>query len=74
LNSTPHLGSQARGSLDAIPGNVPVPINLPTRCRFATRCKFAFADCFAAEPALVEVEPGHSVRCFLHHKEVEHAI
>ncbi len=48
LNSMPHLGTQARGTLDAIPGSVPVPIKLPTHCRFASRCKFAFADCFVA--------------------------
>ncbi len=72
LKSIPHLGSRSRSRLDAIAGNVPVPINLPVRCRFADRCQLAFADCSAAEPALVTVEPGHAVRCFLHHKEVEH--
>ncbi len=71
LSSIPHIGSRARGHLEAIAGNVPVPINLPKRCRFADRCKHVFNDCLDAEPALVEVEPGHAVRCFLHHKEVE---
>lgn len=72
LKSIPNLGLRSRTRLDAIDGNVPVPINLPWRCRFADRCKFAFDDCLAAEPALVTVEPGHVVRCFLHSKEVEH--
>jgi len=71
LSSIPHIGSRARGHLEAIAGNVPVPINLPKRCRFADRCKHVFNDCLEAEPALVEVELGHTVRCFLHHKEVE---
>ncbi len=73
LKSIPHLGTRSRARLDAIAGNVPVPINLPVRCRFADRCPLAFAGCSDAEPALMIVEPGHAVRCFLHHKEVEHA-
>ena len=72
LSSIPHIGTRARGHLEAIAGNVPVPINLPKRCYFADRCKHVFKDCLEAQPALVEVEPGHAVRCFLHHKEVEH--
>jgi len=72
LKSIPQTDSGVRGRLETIAGNVPVPVNLPKRCRFAERCQFAFADCFASEPALVEVEKGHSVRCFLHHKEVKH--
>jgi len=71
LRSIPQIGQHSRERLEAIAGTVPTPINLPVRCRFADRCQSAFADCFEAEPALVEGEPGHSVRCFLHHKEVE---
>jgi oligopeptide/dipeptide ABC transporter ATP-binding protein len=71
LRSIPHVEKRSRERLEAIAGTVPVPINLPVRCRFADRCELGFKDCFEAEPALVEIEPGHSVRCFLHHKEVE---
>ena len=71
LRSIPKIGKRSRERLEAISGTVPTPINLPIRCRFADRCPSAFSDCFDAEPALVEGEPGHSVRCFLHHKEVE---
>jgi peptide/nickel transport system ATP-binding protein len=71
LRSIPHLGTRSGERLEVIAGTVPVPINLPVQCRFADRCEAAFSDCFEAEPAFIEVEPGHSVRCFLHHKEVE---
>jgi len=73
LKSIPHLESGSRGRLEAIAGNVPVPINLPVRCRVADRCPLAFAECTAAEPALVDVEPNHGVRCFLHHQQTEPA-
>lgn len=72
MKSIPNLESHG-SRLEAIAGTVPVPINLPVRCRFADRCQFALPECNEAEPKLVEVEPGHGVRCFLHHKEVEHA-
>jgi oligopeptide/dipeptide ABC transporter ATP-binding protein len=71
LRSIPHVGKRSRERLEAIAGTVPVPINLPVRCRFADRCDSAFSECLKAEPALVGGETGHSVRCFLHHKEVE---
>jgi peptide/nickel transport system ATP-binding protein len=72
LRSIPHVEKRSRERLEAIKGNVPVPINLPVRCRFADRCPAVFAACHEGEPALVEVEPGHRVRCLLHHKEIEH--
>ncbi|RPI92103.1 MAG: ABC transporter ATP-binding protein, partial [Chloroflexi bacterium] len=71
LRSIPHVGKRSRERLEAISGTVPMPINLPIRCRFADRCQLAFARCFEAEPALVAGEPGHAVRCFLHHEEIE---
>jgi oligopeptide/dipeptide ABC transporter ATP-binding protein len=73
LRSIPKVEKRIRERLEAIKGTVPVPINLPTRCRFADRCESAMMECFEAEPALVEGDPGHAVRCFLHHKEVEHS-
>lgn len=35
-------------------------------CYFAARCPKAMAHCLSAHPPLVEVIPGHQVRCFLH--------
>ena len=44
-------------------GDIPSPINPPEGCRFASRCRRACQRCHSEHPELVEVEPGHSVRC-----------
>lgn len=53
------VGSQ----LEAIQGNPPSLAHLPEGCSFAPRCKYATDLCTKEMPELVEVEPGHSVRC-----------
>ncbi|HEY4201594.1 MAG TPA: ABC transporter ATP-binding protein [Devosiaceae bacterium] len=71
LDSTPRLGSRHR-RLEAIPGTVSVPLDPPPRCGFVDRCTLSMAGkCDAAIPALVEMEAGHSVRCFLHGDAIE---
>jgi oligopeptide transport system ATP-binding protein len=45
-------------------GDVPSPLNPPPGCRFHTRCPAVFDRCRTEEPRAVDVEPGHSVRCF----------
>jgi len=59
------LPSAARrgAALAQIPGGVPAPDAWPGGCRFAERCPHAAEACRAAPPALMEVEPGHWVRC-----------
>lgn len=64
LYSIPRLDTPTGVRLDAIPGAVPHPLDLPKGCKFAPRCKYATDKCLAAEPELLEVEPGHKVRCF----------
>ena len=44
-------------------GDIPSPINPPEGCRFASRCRRACQRCHSEHPELMEVEPGHSVRC-----------
>ncbi len=44
-------------------GDPPSPISPPPGCRFAGRCPVAIARCSEALPPLVEVAPGHAVRC-----------
>ena len=44
-------------------GDIPSPINPPEGCRFASRCRRSCQRCHSEHPELVEVEPGHSVRC-----------
>ena len=46
-------------------GDIPSPIDPPSGCRFHTRCFCPVDGCSAAEPAAVEVEPGHFVYCHL---------
>jgi oligopeptide/dipeptide ABC transporter ATP-binding protein len=74
IGSVPVIG-QRRDRLAVIPGRVPNLIDLPVACRFAPRCEarieHGLTQCTEALPALVEVEPGHKVRCFLHSDEVE---
>lgn len=64
LYSIPRLDTPAGVRLDAIPGAVPHPLDLPKGCKFAPRCKYATDKCREEEPGLLEVEPGHRVRCF----------
>jgi len=74
IGSVPVIG-QRRERLAVIPGRVPDLIDLPVACRFAPRCQarvdHGLTQCTEALPALVEVAPGHSVRCFLHSDQVE---
>jgi oligopeptide/dipeptide ABC transporter ATP-binding protein len=76
LGSIPVLGEVKRNAdgsrrlLNAIPGSLPDHRNFPKGCRFAPRCKKVMAKCHEAEPALVEIEDGHQVRCFLYSDEV----
>ena len=69
LASIPVLGAPTE-TLETIPGVVPSLIDLPTGCRFAARCAARIENdltiCTKQRPELVEVEPGRSVRCWLH--------
>lgn len=62
LASIPRLYSDERPAF--LPGAPPDLVNPPQGCRFQPRCARAYELC-AKPPALVEVEPGHSVRCWL---------
>ena len=49
-----------------IRGEVSQPIDPPPGCRFQTRCLSVTGICRTQEPAMVELEPGHSVACHLY--------
>jgi oligopeptide/dipeptide ABC transporter ATP-binding protein len=72
LGSIPGVGQTkknpdgTRNLLNVIPGTLPDPRFFPRGCRFADRCSRVMARCGEAEPALVEIEGGHEVRCFLY--------
>ena len=70
MESIPKVGKRAKQRLKAIKGTVPIPLELPPQCGFYERCGKAINGlCNKAVPALVEVESGHQVRCFLHSQE-----
>jgi peptide/nickel transport system ATP-binding protein len=68
LNSIPHADMKGK-PLKAIPGNVPSIMNFPDGCRFSTRCPDVMERCHGTEPPLLELKPGHHVRCHLFTEE-----
>jgi peptide/nickel transport system ATP-binding protein/oligopeptide transport system ATP-binding protein len=65
LRSIPRIDNlRENRKLFSIEGNVPDPTQHPTGCRFTNRCIHATDQCRVANPELVEVQPGHQVRCF----------
>lgn len=44
-------------------GEITSPINPKENCRFSNRCPYAEEICFAVEPHLEEVKPGHFSAC-----------
>ncbi|WP_303774347.1 ABC transporter ATP-binding protein [Anaerolinea thermophila] len=75
IASIPILG-KVTDRLEVIPGSVPNLINLPPGCRFAPRCRlreqYGLEICTRDEPELVEVKPGHKVRCWLYADKDDH--
>ncbi len=66
LQSIPRLGQKTRDRkrLASIRGMVPDPYALPKGCAFHPRCSDMLPGyCDEIEPTMVEVEPGHRVRC-----------
>ncbi len=49
--------------LDSIPGMPPNPADLPKGCHFHPRCGHCTEPCSQTAPQMVEVRPGHFVRC-----------
>ena len=65
FESIPALQQRRRGALNALRGSVPGPFEVPQGCVFKDRCPFRHASC-EREPPVVEPEPGHAVKCWLH--------
>jgi len=67
MRSIPHLGRRVKERLTPIPGSVPDPYSVPSGCAFLPRCPVPKRDaCYEQKMPLVEVEPGHFVRCSLY--------
>jgi peptide/nickel transport system ATP-binding protein len=72
LRSIPKIDAKERERLQSIEGAVPMPLDLPPRCGFCDRCESAIPGlCNARDVPMVEVKPGHAVRCFLFPQCVE---
>ncbi|GAC1563486.1 MAG: ABC transporter ATP-binding protein [Herpetosiphon sp.] len=68
LNSVPVLGKKGRKQLVPITGMVPSPTDTIRGCPFAPRCPHVMKICREEYPELQEVEPGHTVACWLHRR------
>jgi len=44
-------------------GEIPSPVNIPPGCSFHLRCPERNSQCQKDDPGMVEVKPGHWVRC-----------
>ena len=64
LASLPKPGKKVH-RLATIDGMVPSLFALPTGCSFCTRCTQKKPECDSVPPEMVEVGPGHFVRCHL---------
>jgi len=64
FNSLPRLDKDVE-RLQPIEGLMPDPTDLPPGCKFHPRCPRATKKCAESLPELIEVEPGHFVRCIL---------
>jgi len=72
LRSIPKIDAKERERLASIEGTVPLPLDLPPRCGFCDRCDSAIKGlCDSRNVPIVEVKPGHAVRCFLFPQCVE---
>jgi len=63
MASIPKAGDEGRKRLHTIAGTVPRLHDLPAGCKFSPRCDIKTERC-EVEPELVEVRPGHLVRCW----------
>lgn len=63
LNAIPSLNPEARRERQILKGELTSPVNPKPGCRFSARCPFAQERCFAVNPVMKEVEPGHFVAC-----------
>jgi len=66
LGSIPRVDGERARRLNVIPGTVPSILDMPVGCKFVTRCPRRFEPCPDIEPPLIEMEPGHFVRCHLY--------
>ncbi len=75
IASVPVLG-QLKEQLAVIPGSVPNLIDMPSGCRFAPRCEMRHEHnleiCDQAEPDLISISSGHTIRCWLYQSNADY--
>jgi len=65
LSAVPNIDGEERTRI-RLDGDVPSPANPPSGCVFHTRCPRVIAGlCEVTEPPLIEVEPGHMMKCHI---------
>ena len=65
LSAVPSVDGEVRARI-RLEGDIPSPANPPSGCVFHTRChRFMQGICEVTEPPLIEVEPGHLMRCHI---------
>lgn len=62
FNALPSLDKDV-DRLNSIEGLVTDPMDLPTNCSFCERCSAKCEACEKVDPTIVEIEPGHLVKC-----------
>ena len=66
MRSIPHMGTRVKDRLVPIPGSVPDPYSIPKGCAFYPRCPANKSPGCKEEVPLLEIQPGHLVRCTLY--------
>ena len=65
ISAVPNVDGEV-GARIRLEGEIPSPANPPSGCVFHTRChRFMQGICEVSEPPLIEVEPGHLMRCHI---------
>ncbi|MEM8747311.1 MAG: ABC transporter ATP-binding protein [Actinomycetota bacterium] len=65
LSAVPSVDGEAENRIP-LTGEIPSPANPPSGCVFHTRChRFVEGLCDVTEPDMVELSPGHSIKCHL---------
>jgi peptide/nickel transport system ATP-binding protein len=59
------------GIVSGIPGHIPDYRNPPGGCRFHPRCPHVMEVCRTEKPPAFQVDPQHSVACFLYRKDAQ---
>jgi oligopeptide/dipeptide ABC transporter ATP-binding protein len=71
FSAVPQIEKEGEFTPVVLDGEIPSPINLPPGCLFCSRCDKMMEICKHVRPEVVELSPGHRVRCHLYTKPEE---